>query len=154
RPTGRHRDRDLYHGIDAPFRHTPGWQRHGLDFDHAYQRVRNRRYAYGRHADAECQRQQQRHSCPQRPFRERVHDEHRTWGEYGTTGRRSAGYVERRHGAGLESGHDQTNAAFLPVTFANKTHIAINGLGGDDLFVLSVSRPATGWQTLALDGGS
>jgi Domain of unknown function (DUF4214) len=49
---------------------------------------------------------------------------------------------------------DQANAAFLPVTFANKTHVVINGLGGDDLFVLSVSRPATGWQSLALDGGS
>jgi hypothetical protein len=49
---------------------------------------------------------------------------------------------------------DSANPALIPVTFANKTHVVINSLGGDDLFVLSVSRPATGWQTLALDGGT
>ncbi len=49
---------------------------------------------------------------------------------------------------------DEGTSRFPAITFANKTNVVINGLGGDDLFVLSVSRPATGLQTLTLDGGS
>jgi hypothetical protein len=49
---------------------------------------------------------------------------------------------------------DEGTSRFPSITFANKTKVVINGLGGNDLFVLSVSKPATGLQTLTLDGGS
>jgi hypothetical protein len=44
--------------------------------------------------------------------------------------------------------------AIIPFTFANKTHVVVNGLGGDDLFVLSIHHGATGMQSLTLDGGT
>jgi hypothetical protein len=49
---------------------------------------------------------------------------------------------------------DEGTSRFPSIAFANKTKVVINGLGGNDLFVLSVSKPATGLQTLTLDGGS
>jgi hypothetical protein len=45
------------------------------------------------------------------------------------------------------------NKAVIPITFANKTNVTINGLGGDDLFVVSVAHAATGLKNLTLDGG-
>jgi hypothetical protein len=48
----------------------------------------------------------------------------------------------------------QASRAIIPFTFANKTHVVVNGLGGDDLFVLSIHHGATGMQSLTLDGGT
>jgi hypothetical protein len=53
-----------------------------------------------------------------------------------------------------DSAPDEGTSRFPAITFANKTNVVINGLGGNDLFVLSVSKPATGLQNLTLDGGS
>jgi hypothetical protein len=44
--------------------------------------------------------------------------------------------------------------AFTPITYANKTHVTVNALGGDDLFLVNVFHAATGEQSLTLDGGS
>ncbi len=48
---------------------------------------------------------------------------------------------------------DITAQAMLSLTFANKTDVTINGLGGDDMFLFTTSTPAAGLQTLTLDGG-
>jgi hypothetical protein len=44
--------------------------------------------------------------------------------------------------------------SFPSLSFANKTNVVINGLGGDDLFVVNVSKTAAGLKNLTLDGGS
>jgi len=44
--------------------------------------------------------------------------------------------------------------AFTPITYANKTHVTVNALGGDDLFLVNVFHAATGEESLTLDGGS
>jgi hypothetical protein len=46
------------------------------------------------------------------------------------------------------------HTAIIPFTFANKTSVTVNGLGGDDLFVVSVAHAATGLKNLTLDGGT
>jgi hypothetical protein len=48
----------------------------------------------------------------------------------------------------------QRNGQSVAFSFANKTHLVVNGLGGDDLIVLSVSNPAAGLKTIAVDGGT
>jgi hypothetical protein len=49
--------------------------------------------------------------------------------------------------------NDSQHTAIIPITFANKTSVTVNGLGGDDLFVVSVAHAATGLKDLTLDGG-
>jgi len=53
-------------------------------------------------------------------------------------------------GQGLGTG--QANG-FVPITFANKATVTINGQGGNDVFALNVNHPATGLTNLQLNGG-
>jgi hypothetical protein len=46
------------------------------------------------------------------------------------------------------------SSQFIPVTYANKAHVAVNALGGDDTVFSSVANAATGEQSLTLDGGT
>jgi len=48
----------------------------------------------------------------------------------------------------------QLSRAFTPITYANKTNVTVNGLGGDDFFLVNVHHAATGEQSLTLDGGA
>jgi hypothetical protein len=64
-------------------------------------------------------------------------------------------------GSGTDGNHGadnptevQISRAIIPYTFASKTNVTVNGLGGDDLFVLNVHHAATGLSSLTLDGGS
>ncbi|HEV3025829.1 MAG TPA: hypothetical protein VGX76_25320, partial [Pirellulales bacterium] len=50
--------------------------------------------------------------------------------------------------------HGMRTQAFTPITFANKTNVTINGLGGADVFVLNNPHPAAGLSQLTLDGGA
>jgi len=43
---------------------------------------------------------------------------------------------------------------FVTLTFANKAAVNINGQGGNDIFALNVTTPATGLSTIRLDGGT
>jgi Domain of unknown function (DUF4214) len=61
------------------------------------------------------------------------------------------------HHNGDDNGQgDEGEAAksFPSISFANKTNVIINGLGGDDLFVVDVTQSAAGLKTLTLDGGT
>jgi hypothetical protein len=53
-----------------------------------------------------------------------------------------------------EDDHGAEATKFPPITFANKTNVTINGMGGDDVFVLNNSHPAAGLTQLTLDGGT
>ncbi len=44
--------------------------------------------------------------------------------------------------------------SFVPITFANKASVTVNGLGGNDLFALTLTATPTGLQNLTLDGGT
>jgi hypothetical protein len=46
------------------------------------------------------------------------------------------------------------SGGIIPVTYANKTNVTVNGLGGDDLFLVAVVHAATGEQSLTLNGGT
>jgi len=48
-------------------------------------------------------------------------------------------------------GQDQ---GFVPISFANKTNVTVNGLGGNDVFALNFTQTPAGLQTLRLDGGA
>jgi hypothetical protein len=50
--------------------------------------------------------------------------------------------------------HGARTRVFTPITFANKTNVTINGLGGNDVFILNNPHPAAGLSQLTLDGGS
>lgn len=49
--------------------------------------------------------------------------------------------------------HGMQTQAFTPITFANKTNVTINAMGGDDVFVLNNPHPADGLSQLTVDGG-
>jgi hypothetical protein len=60
-----------------------------------------------------------------------------------------------------DDNHDEDNPlelhvsrAFTPITYANKTNVTVNGMGGDDFFLVNVFHAATGEQGLMLDGGT
>jgi hypothetical protein len=55
---------------------------------------------------------------------------------------------------GFDNMLDETNAAFPPITFTNKTNVVINGVAGDNLFVLMVHMPSSGLQSLTINGGT
>ncbi len=57
-------------------------------------------------------------------------------------------------GGNGEDENDLTGQAFMSLSFANKTGVTINGVAGDDLFILETTIPAAGLQTLALNGGT
>ena len=57
-------------------------------------------------------------------------------------------------GGNGEDENDLTGQAFMSLTFANKTGVTINGVAGDDLFILATTTPAAGLQTLGLNGGT
>jgi hypothetical protein len=57
-------------------------------------------------------------------------------------------------GENQQQDEDRSHHARVSISFANKTNVVVNGLGGNDLFLLRVSQPADGLQTLTLDGGS
>jgi hypothetical protein len=49
----------------------------------------------------------------------------------------------------------EVNAAFLPIQFANKTHLVINAVGGDNLIVLTIhAKPAAGLTSLTVNGSA
>jgi hypothetical protein len=47
-----------------------------------------------------------------------------------------------------------SSGTLVSLNFANKTHVVVNGLGGNDLFLVTVGQAADGLQTLTLDGGA
>jgi hypothetical protein len=49
---------------------------------------------------------------------------------------------------------DDNGETFVPFTFANKTAVTINALGGNDTVALDISAPAAGLASLTLDGGT
>jgi hypothetical protein len=59
---------------------------------------------------------------------------------------------------GDDNGHGddvhRPGKSFPSISFANKTNVVINGLGGNDLFVVNVTQSAAGLKTLTLDGGT
>ncbi len=56
----------------------------------------------------------------------------------------------------LEPSNNSFNgdSGFPALTFANKTNVHVNALGGDDLVLLNVTTPALGLTNLTLDGGT
>ncbi len=58
------------------------------------------------------------------------------------------------HGHRNEAETDENEDSFLPITFANKTTVTVNGLGGNDLFVVNAAHAAAGLKNLNLDGGT
>src|SRR5207244_1951684 len=62
------------------------------------------------------------------------------------------------HGRGDDRGRDHDRhlveaRAFAPISFANAAQVTVNGLGGNDFFVLANPHPAAGLTNLTLDGG-
>jgi hypothetical protein len=49
---------------------------------------------------------------------------------------------------------DHSKGNLVSVSFANKTNVIVNGRGANNLFLVTVSKPAVGLQTLTLNGGS
>src|SRR5262249_2191560 len=49
---------------------------------------------------------------------------------------------------------DEMGQAFLPITFANKTDVTVNALGGNDLVVINAGTASAGLSTLTVDGGT
>jgi hypothetical protein len=47
-----------------------------------------------------------------------------------------------------------SSGTLVSLRFANKTHVVVNGQGGNDFFLVTVGRAADGLQTLTLDGGT
>jgi hypothetical protein len=47
-----------------------------------------------------------------------------------------------------------SSGTLVSLSFANKTHVVINGQDGNDFFLVTVGRAADGLQTLTLDGGA
>ena len=64
------------------------------------------------------------------------------------------GHGDFQSGGNGDDKHDHTGRAFMSITFANKTSVTVNGLGGDDLFLVTTTTGATGLKNLTLDGGS
>jgi hypothetical protein len=48
----------------------------------------------------------------------------------------------------------KSSGTLLSLSFANKTHVVVNGQGGNDFFLVTVGQAAEGLQTLTLDGGA
>src|SRR5262245_9270744 len=46
------------------------------------------------------------------------------------------------------------NRGFIPITFANKGSLIVDGQGGDDLIIVDISQAATGLTSLTLDGNT
>jgi hypothetical protein len=49
---------------------------------------------------------------------------------------------------------DEAGQGFLPITFANKTHVTVAAAAGEHLFIVNVSEADPSLQTLAINGGS
>lgn len=65
----------------------------------------------------------------------------------------NAGAVDDVFGAPAPNPATPATLSFVPITFANKTNVTINGRGGDDLLLLSDAAPVTGLASLLIDGG-
>jgi hypothetical protein len=48
----------------------------------------------------------------------------------------------------------QVSRAFIGISFANKTNLVVNGVAGNNLFVLNVVQAAAGLQSVTLNGGT
>jgi hypothetical protein len=59
------------------------------------------------------------------------------------------------HGHGEDNPNELTfSSQFIPVTYANKTHVVVNALGGDDYVLIHIPQVATGEQSMVVDGGT